>query len=96
MGSPIFPMMVNIYMGLLKEIALNTATTTWYRYIDDHHLVSVGRCTNIAGPCELSIQLTMEEETKYERIFADVVITRIENVFKYSYITFEPSPDYIF
>lgn len=53
MGSPIFPMMVNIYMGLLKEMVLNTAATTWYRYIDDDDLVSVGSFTDIAGPCEL-------------------------------------------
>ena len=58
MGSPLSPVLVNIYMEYFKEMAFGSTslkTTMWLRDIDDiHSLTSSGRCSKIIWSRELN------------------------------------------
>ena len=87
MGSPLSPVMANIYMEYFEDMALNSAPlwpTMWLRYVDDTfilwpHQEDVLEYVNTIRP---SIQFTMEKEKDNQLAFLDILITRTECGFK--------------
>ena len=85
MGSPLSPIVANLYMEELENRALETATLRprmWVRYVDDtfvlwphdeKHLASFHQHLNSQHP---AIQFTMEREQKNKIAFLDVLIER--------------------
>ena len=51
MGSPLSPVLANLYIEYFKEMALGSTSlkpSMWLRYVDDiHSLASSGRCSDI-------------------------------------------------
>ena len=88
MGSPLSPVIANIFMESLEERALNTALlkpNMWLRYVDDTFvtwahgdaaLESFHQHLNQQNP---SIQFTIEEEKDNQLPFLDVLVSRVED-----------------
>ena len=78
MGSPVSPVVANIYMEMFKELALRTAThppRIWRRYVDDTFCVitktEVKRFLNSLCP---TITFTVEQEVDGKLPFLDTLL----------------------
>ena len=85
MGSPISPVVANIYMEFLEQEALETAQTKpdiWLRYVDDtfvhwpHSRSDLDMFLDHLNSLCPSIQFTMEIEDERKLPFLDVQVTR--------------------
>ena len=87
MGSPLSPVVANLYMEAFEERALSSSTLTpklWLRYIDDtfvvwpHGLSSLEEFHSHLNKQHPSIQFTREEESKCKIPFLDTMVERKE------------------
>ncbi|XP_018569905.1 uncharacterized protein LOC108909916 [Anoplophora glabripennis] len=85
MGSPLSPVLVNIYMEALEKKALESTTLKpkcWYRYVDDTFIIWPHRRNNVADFLDhidgihLDIQFTMEVDKNAALSFLDVLVER--------------------
>ena len=89
MGSPLSPVLANIYMEYFEEMALGSIPlnpSMWLRYIDDTfilwpHQEDVQILMNHVNSIRPSIQFTMEKEQDNKLSFLDVLITPTEHGF---------------
>ena len=95
MGSPLSPILANIYMEFFEELAISMATkkpSIWLLYVDDTFVTCKHGEDNLKSflghlnSIKTSIQFTMEEEEEEERLpFLDVMVQRNENSNNLSY-----------
>ena len=83
MGSPVSPVVANICMEKIKEMATKTTTVrpkTWKRFVDDSFSIikknAVETFHNTLNSLDPSIQFTLEREHNGKLAFLDTVITR--------------------
>ena len=88
MGSPLSPVIANIYMEAFEEEALDKASkrpSMWIRYVDDtfviwpHGRKELQTFHNHLNNLRDSIKFTMEEEENGSIPFLDVLVTRNNN-----------------
>ena len=85
MGSPVSPVVANIYMEMLEDLALKTklAPKIWKRYVDDTfrviEKVNARYLLNHLNSLCHSIQFTIELEKDRSLPFLDTLLTRREN-----------------
>lgn len=92
MGSPLSPVMANIYMEYLEEQALESAPlkpSLWLRYVDDTfvlwpHQEDVTSLLTHLNNIEPAIQFTMERESDQTLPFLDVKVQKSEQGFSTS------------
>ena len=83
MGSPVSPVVANLYMEYFEDIAMTSGSITpriWYRYVDDTYVViertqyeEFSRDLNQIDP---NIQFTTEVESDGKLPFLDTLVTR--------------------
>ena len=85
MGSPLFPVIANLYLGSLEETAIQSASfkpKLWVRYVDDtfviwphgpERLQSFHQHLNKQHP---KFQFTVEEEKNDKLPFLDVLVMK--------------------
>ena len=85
MGSPVSPVVANIYMEKFEELALRTAPHApriWKRYVDDTFCVMERQHADMflehINNIRPSIQFTMDLESKETLPFLDTLLTRTE------------------
>ena len=86
MGSPLSPVMANIYMEHFEEKALESAPlkpTLWLRYVDDTfvlwpHQEDVTSLLTHLNNIVPAIQFTMERESSQTLPFLDVMVQKTE------------------
>ena len=87
MGSPLSPVVANLYMESLEEAAIITALlqpNLWVHYVDDtfviwtHRQDELHRFHQHLSKHHFSIQFTMEEKSGCKLTFLDVLVTRNE------------------
>ena len=92
MGSPLSPVLANIYMEYFEEMELASTSlkpTMWLRYMDDTLILSQHQeddqilLNNLNSIC-LSLQFTIEKEQDNKLPFLDVLVTRTEQGFRSS------------
>ena len=85
MGSPLSPVLANLYMEFFEEMAIDTAThkpTLWIRYVDDTFVIWTHGDSELQAflghlnSLRESIQFTMEEEEQGQLPFLDVLVKR--------------------
>ena len=85
MGSPLSPVVANLFMETLEEKALSTTTLKpkiWLRYVDDtfvtwpHGQQALGEFHSHLNNQNQDIQFTMEEESEGELPFLDTLVKR--------------------
>ena len=92
MGSPLSPVLANVYMEYFEEMALGSTPlkpSMWLRYVDDTfilwpHQEDVQVLMDHVNSIRPSIQFTMEKEQDNRLSFLDVLITRTEQGFRSS------------
>ena len=92
MGSPLSPVLANIFMEYLEEMALGSTSLKpcmWLRYVDDtfilwSHQEDVQTLLDHVNSIRPSIQFTMEKEQDNKLSFLGVLVTRIEQGFRSS------------
>ena len=91
MGSPLSPVLANIYMEYFKEMALGSTSlrpSMWLRYVDDtfilwSHQEDVQTVLDHVNSIRPSIQFIMEKE-RDKLPFLDVLVTSTEQGFRSS------------
>ena len=75
MGSPVSPIVANLYIGHFESIALSTAPrppSLWFRYVDDTFVLTheddVDSLTSHINNIDDHIQFTTEPETQGKQI----------------------------
>ena len=89
MGSPLSPVMANIYMEHFEQEALETAPlkpSLWLRYVDDtfvlwQHQEDATSLLDHLNSIEPDIQFTMEKEKDQILPFLDVKVEKTEHGF---------------
>ena len=83
MGSPVSPIVANIYMEEFEHLALNTAPERprqWKRYVDDTFCIMKGNAVGgflvHVNSLKPTIQFTMELETQGRIPFLDACLRR--------------------
>ena len=85
MGSPLSPVIVNLYMESLEEAAISSAVlqpNLWVHYVDDtlviwtHGQEELHQFHQHLNNQHSNIQFTMEEESGCKLAFLDVLVTR--------------------
>ena len=83
MGSPVSPVVANIYMEMFEEQALRTAPHApriWKRYVDDTFCIMVtehvDQFLNYLNNLRPTIKFTMEQEKEGSLPFLDTLLTR--------------------
>ena len=92
MGSPLSPVLANIYMEYFKEMTLGSTSlkpSMWLRYIDDTfilwpHQEDVQILLDHVNSIQPSIQFSMEKKQDNKLPFLDVLVTRTEQGFRSS------------
>ena len=83
MGSPVSPVVANIYMEMFKELALRTAThppRIWRRYVDDTFCMITktevkGFLSHLNSLCP-TITFSVEQEVDGKLPFLDTLLHR--------------------
>ena len=96
MGSPLSPVLANIYMEYFEEMALGSTSlkpSMWLRYVDDTfilwpHQEDVQILLDHVNSIWPSIQFTMEKEQDNKLPFLDILVTRTKQGFRSSSATF--------
>ena len=91
-GSPLSPVLANIYMEYFEEMALGSTSlkpSMWLRYVDDTfilwpHQEDVQILLDQVNLIQPSIQFTTEKEQDNKIPFLDVLVTRTEQGFRSS------------
>ena len=91
-GSPLSPVLANIYKEYFEEMALGSTSlkpSMWLRYVDDSfilwpHQEDVQILLDHVNSIRPSIQFTMEKEQDNELPFLDVLVKRTEQGFRSS------------
>ena len=90
MGSQLSPVLVNIYMEYLEEMAIGSTSllkpSLWLRYVDDTfihwpHQKDVQILLDHVNSIRPSVQFAMQKERDNRLSFLDVLITRTEQGF---------------
>ena len=83
MGSPVSPVVANICMEKIEEMAIKTTFAppkTWKQFVDDSFSIitknAVETFHNTLNSLDPSIQFTLEHENNGKLAFLDTVITR--------------------
>ena len=83
MGSPVSPVVANIYMEMFEQQALSTAPHAprmWKRYVDDTFCIMeaehVEQFLNYINNLRTTIKFTMEQEKEGSLPFLDTLLTR--------------------
>ena len=85
MGSPLSPIIANIYMEHFEEVALRSSILqpkVWWRYVDDtfviwpHSQSTLPQFLSHLNNIRPSIQFTMEEEVEQRIPFLDVLVKK--------------------
>ena len=92
MGSPLSPVLANIYMEYFEEMVLGSKSlkpSMWLRYVDDTfilwpHQEDVQTLLDHVNSIRPSIQFTMEKEQDDKLHFLDVLVTCTEQGFRSS------------
>ena len=92
MGSPLSPVLANIYMEYFEEMTLRSTSlkpSLWLRYVDDtfilwSHQEDVQILLDDVNSIRRSIQFTMEKDQDNKLPFLDVLVTRTEHGFRSS------------
>ena len=91
MGSPLSPVLANIYMEYFEEMALGSTSlkpSMWLRYVDDTFILwphqDVQTLLNHVNSIRPSKQFTVEKEQNNKLLFLDVLVTRTEQRFRSS------------
>ena len=92
MGSPLSPVLTNIYIEYFKEMALGSTSlkpSMWLRYVDETfvlwpHQEDVQALLDHMNSVQPSIQFTMEKEQNNKLPFLDVLIAHTEQGFRSS------------
>ena len=87
MGSPLSPVIANIYMEFFENLALETSPlrpTLWLRYVDDtfvswSHAEDIKTLLDHINALRPTIKFTMEIEENNELPFLDVLVKRTES-----------------
>ena len=86
MGSPLSPVLANLYMEYFEEMALGSTSlkpSMWLRYVDDSfilwpHQEDVQILLDHVNSIRPSIQFAVEKEQDNKLPFLDVLVTRTE------------------
>ena len=92
MGSPLSPVLANIYMEYVEKMALGSTSlkpSMWLRYVDDtfilwRHQEDVQILLDHVNPIQRSIQFTIEKEQDNKLPFLDVLVTPTKQRFRSS------------
>ena len=92
MGSPLGPVLVNIFMGHFEEkwvLNNNAFPSVWFRYVDDTFTVFDNKNTAIqflhySNNCHANIKFTVEFEENSTTPFLDILIKRHSHTFSSS------------
>ena len=83
MGSPVSPVVANIYMEMFEELALRTAPHApriWKRYVDDTFCIMEAEHVDLflshINSLRPTIKFTMEQEKEGSLPFLDILLTR--------------------
>ncbi len=86
MGSPVSPLVANLCMEAIEEMAINTTPVppkVWKRYVDDSFCIlkrnAVGSFHNSLNAIDQHISFTIEEENNNQIAFLDTLVTRKDN-----------------
>ena len=86
MGSPVSPVVANLCMEAIEEMAINTVPVppnVWKRYVDDSFCIikrnAVGSFHNSLNAIDQHISFTIEEENNNQIAFLDTSVTRKDN-----------------
>uniref|UniRef100_A0AAR5PP89 Reverse transcriptase domain-containing protein n=1 Tax=Dendroctonus ponderosae TaxID=77166 RepID=A0AAR5PP89_DENPD len=88
MGSPLSPVVANLFMEKFEETLLSTAPlkpTIWYRHVDDtfvlwrHGRKNLDIFLDHLNKQHTDIQFTMEVEQNHQLAFLDVLVSRLSN-----------------
>ena len=86
MGSPASPVVVNLCMEAIEEMAINTSDVqpkVWKRYVDDSFSIikrnAVQSFHTTLNSINLHILFTIEEESNQQIAFLDTLFRRVNN-----------------
>ena len=86
MGSPVSPVVANLCMEAIEEMAINTTPVppkVWKRYVDDSFCIikrnAVDSFHNTLNSIDQHISFTIEEENNNQIAFLDALVSRKDN-----------------
>ena len=86
MGSPVSPVVANLCMEAIEDMAINTTPVppkVWKRYVDDSFCIikrnAVDSFHNSLNGIDQHISFTIEEENNNQIAFLDTLVTRKDN-----------------
>ena len=87
MGSPVSPVVANLCMEAIEEVAINTSVVqpkVWKRYVDDSFCIikrdAVNSFHTTLNSIDPHISFTIEEESDQQIAFLDTLVSRKDNM----------------